>query len=204
MAKRGVGQQVLYFFFFQAEDGIRDHAQSRGLGDVYKRQILKGLIKESEFYDFTMCNPPFFEDDTDKAGLSRGTVSTSSESICEGGEIAFVKSMIEEGFLHRKQLGFMSSMFGKKDSSKWIESYLRVTYKNQVTIESTEFRQGRTARWGVAWRWHDLQQIIKQNILVFARVLANCTPCVHRSKAVPCLTVYYIQYGSAVLESSCS
>eukprot|EP01016_Furgasonia_blochmanni_P020893 TRINITY_DN23277_c0_g1_i1.p1 TRINITY_DN23277_c0_g1~~TRINITY_DN23277_c0_g1_i1.p1 ORF type:complete len:324 (+),score=75.80 TRINITY_DN23277_c0_g1_i1:10-981(+) len=26
------------FFFFQAEDGIRDHAQSRGLGDVYKRQ----------------------------------------------------------------------------------------------------------------------------------------------------------------------
>eukprot|EP01016_Furgasonia_blochmanni_P043211 TRINITY_DN582_c0_g1_i1.p2 TRINITY_DN582_c0_g1~~TRINITY_DN582_c0_g1_i1.p2 ORF type:complete len:101 (-),score=10.82 TRINITY_DN582_c0_g1_i1:213-515(-) len=27
------------FFFFQAEDGIRDHAQSRGLGDVYKRQI---------------------------------------------------------------------------------------------------------------------------------------------------------------------
>eukprot|EP00825_Cyclidium_porcatum_P007109 TRINITY_DN13559_c0_g1_i1.p2 TRINITY_DN13559_c0_g1~~TRINITY_DN13559_c0_g1_i1.p2 ORF type:complete len:154 (-),score=21.62 TRINITY_DN13559_c0_g1_i1:106-567(-) len=25
-------------FFFQAEDGIRDHAQSRGLGDVYKRQ----------------------------------------------------------------------------------------------------------------------------------------------------------------------
>eukprot|EP00825_Cyclidium_porcatum_P047340 TRINITY_DN7680_c0_g1_i2.p1 TRINITY_DN7680_c0_g1~~TRINITY_DN7680_c0_g1_i2.p1 ORF type:complete len:154 (-),score=41.76 TRINITY_DN7680_c0_g1_i2:96-557(-) len=27
------------FFFFQAEDGIRDHAQSRGLGDVYKRQL---------------------------------------------------------------------------------------------------------------------------------------------------------------------
>eukprot|EP01016_Furgasonia_blochmanni_P002931 TRINITY_DN11143_c0_g1_i2.p3 TRINITY_DN11143_c0_g1~~TRINITY_DN11143_c0_g1_i2.p3 ORF type:complete len:159 (-),score=29.80 TRINITY_DN11143_c0_g1_i2:771-1247(-) len=26
-------------FFFQAEDGIRDHAQSRGLGDVYKRQV---------------------------------------------------------------------------------------------------------------------------------------------------------------------
>eukprot|EP00825_Cyclidium_porcatum_P032273 TRINITY_DN3451_c0_g1_i2.p2 TRINITY_DN3451_c0_g1~~TRINITY_DN3451_c0_g1_i2.p2 ORF type:complete len:100 (-),score=31.55 TRINITY_DN3451_c0_g1_i2:42-341(-) len=29
----------LFFFFFQAEDGIRDHAQSRGLGDVYKRQV---------------------------------------------------------------------------------------------------------------------------------------------------------------------
>ena len=29
------------FFFFQAEDGIRDLVRSRGLGDVYKRQDLK-------------------------------------------------------------------------------------------------------------------------------------------------------------------
>src|SRR5665647_3726754 len=27
------------FFFFQAEDGIRDRSPSRGLGDVYKRQV---------------------------------------------------------------------------------------------------------------------------------------------------------------------
>ena len=29
------------FFFFQAEDGIRDLVRSRGLGDVYKRQALE-------------------------------------------------------------------------------------------------------------------------------------------------------------------
>eukprot|EP00658_Telonema_sp_P-2_P028730 TRINITY_DN21967_c0_g2_i1.p1 TRINITY_DN21967_c0_g2~~TRINITY_DN21967_c0_g2_i1.p1 ORF type:complete len:192 (+),score=31.23 TRINITY_DN21967_c0_g2_i1:61-636(+) len=29
---------ILLFFFFQAEDGIRDAQESRGLGDVYKRQ----------------------------------------------------------------------------------------------------------------------------------------------------------------------
>ena len=28
------------FFFFQAEDGIRDLVRSRGLGDVYKRQFM--------------------------------------------------------------------------------------------------------------------------------------------------------------------
>ena len=28
----------IIFFFFQAEDGIRDLVRSRGLGDVYKRQ----------------------------------------------------------------------------------------------------------------------------------------------------------------------
>ena len=32
---------VFFFccFFFQAEDGIRDLVRSRGLGDVYKRQV---------------------------------------------------------------------------------------------------------------------------------------------------------------------
>src|SRR5665647_2596932 len=30
---------VVCFFFFQAEDGIRDRSPSRGLGDVYKRQF---------------------------------------------------------------------------------------------------------------------------------------------------------------------
>ena len=30
------------FFFFQAEDGIRDLVRSRGLGDVYKRQAVGG------------------------------------------------------------------------------------------------------------------------------------------------------------------
>eukprot|EP01015_Nassula_variabilis_P023209 TRINITY_DN432_c0_g1_i12.p1 TRINITY_DN432_c0_g1~~TRINITY_DN432_c0_g1_i12.p1 ORF type:complete len:324 (+),score=96.00 TRINITY_DN432_c0_g1_i12:3-974(+) len=38
----------IIFFFFQAEDGIRDFCLSRGLGDVYKRQ---GLYEEArEFY----------------------------------------------------------------------------------------------------------------------------------------------------------
>ena len=39
-------------FFFQAEDGIRDLVRSRGLGDVYKRQVLNlssdsGVIRVS-------------------------------------------------------------------------------------------------------------------------------------------------------------
>ena len=36
----------VWFFFFQAEDGIRDLVRSRGLGDVYKRQalVILGLV----------------------------------------------------------------------------------------------------------------------------------------------------------------
>ena len=39
MLHYGVCSMVV-FFFFQAEDGIRDLVRSRGLGDVYKRQML--------------------------------------------------------------------------------------------------------------------------------------------------------------------
>ena len=33
------GRRIIKKKFFQAEDGIRDFCLSRGLGDVYKRQI---------------------------------------------------------------------------------------------------------------------------------------------------------------------
>ena len=34
-----MGLYCYVLFFFQAEDGIRDLVRSRGLGDVYKRQL---------------------------------------------------------------------------------------------------------------------------------------------------------------------
>ena len=35
----------MFIFFFQAEDGIRDLVRSRGLGDVYKRQV-EGQVRQ--------------------------------------------------------------------------------------------------------------------------------------------------------------
>ena len=39
------------FFFFQAEDGIRDLVRSRGLGDVYKRQRYGRVGNKYEIVD---------------------------------------------------------------------------------------------------------------------------------------------------------
>ena len=39
------------FFFFQAEDGIRVAQESRGLGDVYKRQTEAGDTRITEAGD---------------------------------------------------------------------------------------------------------------------------------------------------------
>ena len=38
---------MFIFFFFQAEDGIRDLVRSRGLGDVYKRQRVHRQLQAS-------------------------------------------------------------------------------------------------------------------------------------------------------------
>eukprot|EP00656_Telonema_subtile_P046648 TRINITY_DN53147_c0_g1_i1.p1 TRINITY_DN53147_c0_g1~~TRINITY_DN53147_c0_g1_i1.p1 ORF type:complete len:140 (+),score=22.65 TRINITY_DN53147_c0_g1_i1:7-426(+) len=38
----------LFLFFFQAEDGIRDLVRSRGLGDVYKRQLCASHVSQVE------------------------------------------------------------------------------------------------------------------------------------------------------------
>src|SRR5674536_4829 len=41
------------FFFFQAEDGIRDAQESRGLGDVYKRQLMDRQAVLQEKIDYS-------------------------------------------------------------------------------------------------------------------------------------------------------
>ena len=48
-------KSIPIFFFFQAEDGIRDCLLSRGLGDVYKRQ------KEYIFNTSASVHLPFLQ-----------------------------------------------------------------------------------------------------------------------------------------------
>ena len=49
---------MFVFFFFQAEDGIRDLVRSRGLGDVYKRQLVYSVMQGDTvlMYDNTEIN----------------------------------------------------------------------------------------------------------------------------------------------------
>ena len=47
---------IVSFFFFQAEDGIRDLVRSRGLGDVYKRQVLAIFYQFFSPYDPVKLN----------------------------------------------------------------------------------------------------------------------------------------------------
>ena len=44
-------------FVFEAEDGIRDLVRSRGLGDVYKRQVRGPLPAMAGFYSYGEVAP---------------------------------------------------------------------------------------------------------------------------------------------------
>ena len=48
---------------FQAEDGIRDLVRSRGLGDVYKRQVWEEFREELQLTYDEMCEAIMFNED---------------------------------------------------------------------------------------------------------------------------------------------
>jgi 23S rRNA A1618 N6-methylase RlmF len=70
--------------------------------------LFHGLIDQTKHYDFLMCNPPFYSDTFECQGLthtrksdrpSANSVNTAAgvESIYDqGGEVEFVKRMIDE------------------------------------------------------------------------------------------------------------
>lgn len=127
---------------------------------VSENTILEGVIgNTTEKYDFCMCNPPFFADHFEAQGLlSRTpnrpdpkTMSTASpqEGIVEGGEVGFVRKMIEESVFLQDRVRVYSSMLGKKASLGPLKEILR---RHKVPgFATTEFCQGKTMRWGLAW-----------------------------------------------------
>ena len=62
------------FFFFQAEDGIRDLVRSRGLGDVYKRQV-QTVVDEGLAHPILIGRPAVVALHAERAGLRLKAVS---------------------------------------------------------------------------------------------------------------------------------
>ncbi|KAI6652196.1 Methyltransferase-like protein 16 [Oopsacas minuta] len=71
------------------------------------------------------------------------------ECVTEGGELKFVKKIIEESLLLRNRVTWFSSMLGKKCH---VAILLKVLEAEKVPkITQTEFIQGKTRRWAIAW-----------------------------------------------------
>ncbi|XP_060092785.1 RNA N6-adenosine-methyltransferase METTL16 [Heteronotia binoei] len=129
-----------------------------------KTLLLDALEQESEvIYDFCMCNPPFFANQLEAKGVNSrnprrpppSSVNTGgiTEIMAEGGELEFVKRIIHDSLQLKKRLRWYSCMLGKKCSLAPLKEELRIHGVPKVT--HTEFCQGRTMRWALAWSFYE-------------------------------------------------
>ncbi|CAL7947339.1 unnamed protein product [Xylocopa violacea] len=117
--------------------------------------ILKDILKGNDTYHFTMCNPPFFEMEGSSEKVTKRTPPRNAptgnevELTVQGGERAFVTQMIEESLEIREKVKIYTTMFGRRSNLLFLLKFMK--RKNIENATWTEFCQGHTKRWGLAW-----------------------------------------------------
>ncbi len=136
------------------------------------QQIFKGIIKPGEYFDLTICNPPFHQSAAEaKAGTQRKvknlhgkTESTpilnfggqADELWCEGGELGFIRKLIVESANFQTQVCWFTSLVSKSENLKLLQTALKKSGVSQIsTIEMT---QGNKVSRFIAWTFLDESQ----------------------------------------------
>ena len=140
--------------------------------------IFKGVIQPGDFFDVSICNPPFHASAAEAEegsrrkwkNLGRGSVAKltkakspllnfggqSTEIWCSGGERAFVRRMIEESTQFRNNCFWFTSIISK-------ESHLPVIFDaleraNVLDSRVMDMAQGQKKTRIVAWTFFDEHQ----------------------------------------------
>lgn len=143
--------------------------------------IFEGVMDTRDYFTFCMCNPPFHSSSkaalqgsirknenlnrnqserrsmrpqkplNSRSKDSLNFAGQNSELWCEGGEVGFIKGMINESVVYQKQIYWFTSLVSKKDSLKPIYASLK---KAKVTEYRTiAMGQGNKVSRFVAWRF---------------------------------------------------
>ena len=134
----------------------------------------KGVIKQGETFDFTMCNPPFHASLAEaQAGTKRkwrglgknkknaqATVlnfgGQTTELYCEGGEEAFVTTMINESKQYATQCLWFSTLISKAANLPSV--YRALKNVNALEVKTIDMTQGQKQSRIVAWTFLDVKQ----------------------------------------------
>lgn len=137
--------------------------------------IFKGIVRKSEFFDLTMCNPPFHKSlaeaqaatqrkwhglgkNTGKAPVKRNPRTESPilnfggqahELYCAGGELAFIERMINESPQFSNQCGWFSTLVSKAGSLPNV--YRALKDVNAAQVRTMNMAQGQKKSRLVAW-----------------------------------------------------
>jgi len=127
--------------------------------------IFKGIINSKDKFTFSMCNPPFHDSEESALkgnlrktkNLNKSKVSMSllnfggqqSELWCEGGELAFIKNMIEESVLYSSEVLWFTCLVSKKDNLFKLTTLLKKL--KAVEVKTIDMAQGQKISRILAW-----------------------------------------------------
>ena len=134
------------------------------------QHIFSGIIHKNEFYDATLCNPPFHDSEQSaREGSERKRRNLGldtqdrlnfggrqQELWCEGGEVAFISQMINESRAFGSQVRWFTSLVSRGE-------HLPVLYRvlqeaGVVNVVKKEMAQGQKQSRFIAWSFMDDDQ----------------------------------------------
>ena len=131
------------------------------------KKIFDGIIMPDEYFDVTICNPPFHssreeaEDGTlRKLSSLKGTKinkvqlnfgGSANELWCEGGEVRFLLNMISESQKYQKNCGWFTSLVSKEKNLEKL--YTKLKSVNVSEYKVIRMQQGTKSSRILAWRF---------------------------------------------------
>ena len=127
--------------------------------------IFTGIINKDDFFDFTLCNPPFHKslkdamdgnkrkvqnltkEKTAKNALNFG--GKNNELWCKGGEVTFIKNIIKESLEFKNNSLWFTTLVSRKENLPFI--YKALEDIKAVEIKTIDMSQGQKITRIVAW-----------------------------------------------------
>lgn len=188
-------------------NGMTERIKVKKVNAVDDTILCDAIKDEPDTFDFCMCNPPFFADHVEAQAVAKSrsysradpkSVCTASftEKIVEGGEVNFLKRMIKDSMELGDKIRIYSSMIGKKSSLPPLKEELR---KLKVPkFATTEFCQGKTMRWGLAWTFDQTVNFPKS---LFQESKKERPPLVYQVPRAPTDLDYDVAHISARIKA---
>lgn len=135
-----------------------------------KQSIFSGVITPQQRFYLTMCNPPFYASKAEaeaaserkwlnlgKQGLTqRNFAGQQHELWCDGGELAFIRQMINESQLFKQQVCWFSSLVSQQKNLAPLTKMINVVGASQSEV--IEMRQGQKVSRILLWSYFTPQQ----------------------------------------------
>jgi 23S rRNA (adenine1618-N6)-methyltransferase len=127
----------------------------------HSSHIFHGIIQPDDLFDLTLCNPPFHssaeqalagsERKAKNLGYKKAELNfagRSHELWCDGGEAAFITTMIEESQSYARQVLWFSSLVSKQDNLPALQQQLtQLGAEHQVINMQQGNKQSRILVW---------------------------------------------------------